>query len=723
MQTLIRTGLSIDSCVCLKQAPDRLLSRKSWKIYMVRNDAPVGKFIGIEAWVLHHLMSMSDFELECKILYVPEKMRIGDQVLVGVQIYWKPNSQQSLDLLETQLKERKIVLSRMFEKTGLMHEAEVDRLEATEELPEGYEVSADQLNLIYKSANMVQKDLAPLDALPGFQLELKHYQKSALGFMVSKESGTLESIALSPLWREFGLGKTIEMLSLVHYQYLTQDFLVVCPLNLLSHWKEEIDKCMDCNVSIFYGGNRTLYKQQGLAIVITTYQTLASEYEKLNSPLYSINWERIILDEAHLIRERSTKAAVACYHLNGKNRWAVTGTPIVNKLDDFFSLIHFLKVDPWGQHSFWSSFVSLPFSKRDTSALSVVQTIMEPLILRRTKDAKDVDGNPIVSLPPKQIVTEFLEFDKKERELYDSINDYSRKQLDTSKMDYVHIFQLLVRLRQMCDHPLLVKAKTTTKGEQREIVELQTLLKEYQKTSYTKDLETRLEQASETECPVCLELCTEAAVLPCLHIICDYCVTSIEDFNNQKDSSDLLECPLCRDKFDPSNVKKVVSERHKIDSVHQSTKIKRLLDHMDSIHKTDTKTVIFSQWAEMLDLVESALRAKDYPFVRLDGSMTQIQRDKSLKLFRDKNGPKILIATLRSTNVGLNLVVASNVFLAIDRVHRLGQTRDVIVRRFIIKDSVEEKMLKIQERKERLVGALTGDQDKVGMQDLLQLFD
>ena len=95
-----------------------------------------------------------------------------------------------------------------------------------------------------------------------------------------------------------------------------------------------------------------------------------------------------------------------------------TGTPIVNKLEDLFSLVHFLGVEPWSIYSYWRTFITVPFESKDyIRALDVVQTILEPLVLRRTKDMKDSEGNPIVSLPEKVITKEYLEMSAAEREV------------------------------------------------------------------------------------------------------------------------------------------------------------------------------------------------------------------------------------------------------------------------------------------------------------------
>lgn len=133
-----------------------------------------------------------------------------------------------------------------------------------------------------------------------------------------------------------------------------------------------------------------------------------------------------------------------------------------------------------------------------------------------------------------------------------------------------------------------------------------------------------------------------------------------------------------------------------------STKLRAILGHLQRLEKSDpdVKTVIFSQFTSMLDLCGTVLEDAAFSFVRLDGSMAQKDREKTLKRFADDDAVRCLLASTRSAGVGLNLVRASFVIMVepwwnlpveaqtIDRVHRIGQTRPVTVKRLIIKDSV-----------------------------------
>jgi DNA repair protein RAD5 len=189
-----------------------------------------------------------------------------------------------------------------------------------------------------------------------------------------------------------GLGKTIEMLSIVHANRPTLSkeptlgkrspsknpfhasdnsskqpsptTLIVCPMSLLGQWRDEFlrgSKENTLKVEVYYGTSRDsslvsrLQSWNGAApdVLITTYGTVLSEWlsdsntKDLQSGLYSVDFWRVILDEAHHIKNRLSKTSKACSALSAIRRWVVTGTPIQNKLDDLYALVHFLKHEPW----------------------------------------------------------------------------------------------------------------------------------------------------------------------------------------------------------------------------------------------------------------------------------------------------------------------------------------------------------------------------------------
>lgn len=137
------------------------------------------------------------------------------------------------------------------------------------------------------------------------------------------------------------------------------------------------------------------------------------------------------------------------------------------------------------------------------------------------------------------------------------------------------------------------------------------------------------------------------------------------------------------------------------------------MKHLRALRKENPrmKSVVFSQFTSFMTLIEPALDKANMQFLRLDGSMAQKARAAVLNEFRDTKKFTVLLISLKAGGVGLNLTTAKRVFMmdpwwsfaveaqAIDRVHRMGQEDEVRVYRFIVKDSVEERMLKVQERK------------------------
>lgn len=190
---------------------------------------------------------------------------------------------------------------------------------------------------------------------------------------------------------EMGLGKTIEMLSIIHANRPSLSFpssiskqsenvhnkqlannsqlppspttLIVCPMSLLAQWRDECLRGSRENtlkVEVYYGTSRDssisnrLQRWNGTApdVLITTYGTVLSDWleyikQPATNPLFNVQFWRVILDEAHHIKNRLSKTSKACSNISAIRRWAVTGTPIQNKLEDLFALVHFLKHEPW----------------------------------------------------------------------------------------------------------------------------------------------------------------------------------------------------------------------------------------------------------------------------------------------------------------------------------------------------------------------------------------
>ncbi|PGH04584.1 DNA repair protein RAD5 [Blastomyces parvus] len=654
---------------------------------------------------------------------------------------------------------------------------------------------------------------------------------------------------------EMGLGKTIEMLSLIHSHksgvVKTQSIgfdslsaaslnssravpapyttLVVAPTSLLAQWESEAMKASkegSMKVLVYYGSDKAADLKKLCAasnrnsapnLIITSYGVVRSEHSQLASRssltlsggLFSVDFFRVILDEAHYIKNRASKTARACYDIKGTHRWALTGTPIVNRLEDLFSLVRFLKVEPWSNFSFWKTFITVPFESKDfLRALNVVQTVLEPLVIRRTKTMKTPDGEALVPLPPRTITIAEIELSSQEREIYDLIFTRAKRTFNdnvaagTLLKSYTTIFAQILRLRQTCCHPVLTRNQTIVAEEEdaaiaaddanvfKDDMDLQDLIDRFTMTTPSEDTDgqqdpthkftthalRQIQTETSGECPICTdEPMVDPAVTSCWHSACKKCL--VDYVEHQRDKGLIPRCFSCRENITTRDIFEVVrhkspnqtpSEGDLYDSTpptstspaprislrrinplsptaQTSAKIHALISRLTSL-PPNTKSVVFSQFTSFLDLIGPQLTRAGISHLRFDGTMTQKARAAVLAKFssadipdedddEDESNkrqsklslsrshprepiPNVLLISLRAGGVGLNLTTANQVFMmdpwwsfateaqAIDRVHRMGQLKDVSVTRFIVKDSIEGRMLRIQERKMMIAGSL-----------------
>ncbi|KAG8676850.1 DNA helicase rad5 [Fusarium poae] len=614
---------------------------------------------------------------------------------------------------------------------------------------------------------------------------------------------------------EMGLGKTIQMLSLVHthrseialearrsavarsnVNQLTRlgknsesvldapcTTLVVAPMSLLSQWQSEAGKASKdgtMKTELYYGNEKSSNLQalccasnaaNAPDVVITSYGVVLSEFSSLaarngdksfHNGLFSLRFFRIIIDEAHHIKNRSSKTAKACYEISATHRWALTGTPIVNKLEDLFSLVRFLGVEPWNNFSFWRTFITVPFESGDfMRALDVVQTVLEPLVLRRTKDMKTPDGEPLVLLPPKQIEIVNVELSETERDVYNYIFNKAKRtfsqnvEAGTVMKAFTTIFAQILRLRQSCCHPVLVRNRDIVADEVEagaaadavaglaDDMDLESLItsftavtdkasKESNQTFGAHALE-QIRDEAENECPLCFEdPMNDQTVTGCWHSACKKCL--IDYIKHQTSKAEVPRCFSCREPINKRDLFEVVRHDEDPDMMSKkpkislqrigvnasSAKVVALMSELRALRREHPKmkSVVFSQFTSFLSLIEPALTRANIKFLRLDGSMAQKARAAVLDEFTERKGFTILLLSLRAGGVGLNLTSAGRVFMmdpwwsfaveaqAIDRVHRMGQESEVQVKRFVVKESVEERMLKVQERKKFIATSL-----------------
>ncbi|XP_019458903.1 PREDICTED: putative SWI/SNF-related matrix-associated actin-dependent regulator of chromatin subfamily A member 3-like 2 isoform X1 [Lupinus angustifolius] len=536
--------------------------------------------------------------------------------------------------------------------------------------------------------------------------------------------------------------------------------LIICPMTLLGQWKAEIEThakpgCL--SIYVHYGQSRPK-DAKSLAqsdVVITTYGVLSSEFSSEsaedNGGLFSIRWFRVVLDEAHTIKSSKSQVSMAAAALNADRRWCLTGTPIQNSLEDLFSLLRFLRVEPWGHWAWWNKLIQKPFEGGDERGLKLVQSILKPIMLRRTKHSTDREGKPILVLPPADMQIIYCEPTEAEKDFYEALFKRSKVKFDhfveqgRVLHNYASILELLLRLRQCCDHPFLVMSR----GDTQEFADLNKLAKRFLRgtynaldgevkdapsCAYVQEVVEELRKGEQGECPICLEAFEDAVLTPCAHRLCRECL--LASWRNV--TSGL--CPVCRKTISRQDlITAPTDSRFKVDIEKnwvESCKVTILLHELENLRSSGSKSIVFSQWTAFLDLLQIPFTRNNISYVRLDGTLNLQQREKVIKQFSEDSSTLVLLMSLKAGGVGINLTAASNAFVmdpwwnpaveeqAVMRIHRIGQTKKVAIKRFIVKGTVEERMEAVQARKQRMIsGALTDQEVRTArIEELKMLF-
>ncbi|GAO16974.1 hypothetical protein UVI_02044350 [Ustilaginoidea virens] len=588
--------------------------------------------------------------------------------------------------------------------------------------------------------------------------QLKPFQLEGLAWMKEMEKQQWKGGLLGD---EMGLGKTIQAVSLIMSDYpAKQPSLVLVPPVALMQWQSEMKSYTDGTLKtfVYHGTNQktkiiTVKELKAYDVIMMSYNSLESMYRKQEkgfkrkdgiykekSLIHAIKFHRIILDEAHSIKTRSTMTAKACFALETNYRWCLTGTPLQNRIGEFFSLIRFLNIRPFAlymckqcpcstlewnmgedsrcsrcahagmQHvSVFNQELLNPIQKFGNlgpgrEAFRKLRLMTDRIMLRRLKR----DHTNSMELPVKEIYVDRQFFGEEENDFANSIMTNGQRKFDTYVAqgvllnNYANIFGLIMQMRQVADHPDLI-LKKNAEGGQNVLV-----------------------------CCICDEPAEDTVRSRCKH---DFCRTCVCSYVRSTDSPDCPSChiPLSIDLEQPeieqnegSIKKNSIINRIKMENWTSSSKIELLVHELHKLRSDNAshKSIIFSQFTTMLQLIEWRLRRAGITTVMLDGSMTPAQRQASIEHFMNNVDVECFLVSLKAGGVALNLTEASRVFIvdpwwnpaaewqSADRCHRIGQTRPCVITRLCIEDSVESRMVLIQEKKTSMIHSTINADDK-----------
>jgi SWI/SNF-related matrix-associated actin-dependent regulator of chromatin subfamily A3 len=558
--------------------------------------------------------------------------------------------------------------------------------------------------------------------------------------------------------------------------------LIICPVSVLGNWTGQIAQHLGDNllrVCVHHGASRA--RNDGdldsFDVVITTWGTLSAEWEDEGqqqgkkrkrdcvSPLFAALWHRIVLDEAHTMRSSSSRYHKAACTLKSTYRWAVTGTPLYNKIEDIGSLFSFLRLAPVSDKNVFKRSIGRPVADGIDEGLARLRVLMKSVCLRRTKDLIKH------KLPEKTVEVHVVELDAAHRDVYDSIANSARAAFKIALQggdaavtgEYSSVLECILRMRQAaCDISLLPAERVRAAKQVLEQLEKKSAAGSAMDPKEAKILFEKLrglieadDGEEEMECSICLESLRDAEesriLSTCKHVFCGTCIEHVAHDAQQKGGA--ASCPLCRLKFTARDIqsggalKKVAQGKEQEpvslpENACMPPKVRALLENLRAVRDAapNDKSVVFASFTGLLTSITPHLEEAGFRTGRIDGAMTSAKRQEVLSAFASANGPHVLLVSISAGGAGINLTSANRVYLmspwwnssseeqAIDRVHRIGQTKPVQVIRYVSQGTLEPTIVELQEAKKILgMGALKkltpSEARKARMADLRKIFE
>ncbi|WP_445737314.1 SNF2-related protein [Mariniflexile sp.] len=464
-------------------------------------------------------------------------------------------------------------------------------------------------NIAYIPSNNLKATLRNYQT-EGVKWLLDHNQNQ-LGACLADDMGlgkTLQTLAvLTHIKDQLNPAVTTEPLDLFSQTTLKKEplkALVIVPSSLVFNWKNETKKFAPFLQTIGYTGKdrKTIKRKLHLYdIVFTSYPIVLKDINHFKT----LDFTYLILDESQYIKNKNSKIFKAINSISTAHKITLSGTPIENSLDDLWSLMQFINPDLLGTFTFFKNYFKIPIEKhQDESKTEALKNLIQPYILRRTKEqvAKD--------LPPILEQVFYSEMQPKQQEWYEEEKSKARNSLlhANEHPTKINVLNTLMRLRQIGNHPKLV----------------------------------------------------------------------VPDF--QGDSGKFLD----------------------------------VIEYLQTLIKAGQKIILFSSFVKHLAIYTQWCKEHHIRFCELTGATKSENRQTEIDKFQNDQTVLLFFISLKAGGVGLNLTAASYVVLldpwwnpfaenqAIARAHRIGQKKQVNVVRFIAKDTIEEKIRSLQEKKKEI---------------------
>ena len=500
--------------------------------------------------------------------------------------------------------------------------------------------------------------------------ELHEHQLQGISWMVHMFQNGMSMI----LGDQMGLGKTIQSIGYICYLRfkLRQNgpFLVVMPLSVLSNWMAEFERfCPQLKAVRFHGpkSERVRIKQEELAdlsefdVLLTTYEMLVSESNFFRRRFV---WASVIIDEGHRLKNEKSQLSEKLRTIPTVCRVVLTGTPLQNNLRELWALLHYLQPEIFTiatAEKFEEGF-DLTRGKIDQNILRKARQLLSVFMLRRIKE------NISIKLPSKKEITILVSLTENQKAWYKHLLcglDENSIQIVMNESSSSAISSSSSLENDSEQTPLDIKSSETSKSS---------LKKQKTNSGSSNSLESLATKPAESDWRKLMNLLLQLRKV-CNHV---YLMPDAEP-----DPYELSE-----------------------DIVYGSGKLVMLDRMLPKLKKDGNRVLIFSQFTSMLDILEEYCDLRKHPYVRLDGETNRVQRRLDVRRFNAPNSNLfIFLISTRAGGLGLNLASADTVILydsdwnpqvdlqAMERAHRIGQTKPVRVYRLICSGSVEERMI------------------------------
>ena len=685
----------------------------------------------------------------------------------------------------------------------------------------------------------------------GVTSPLYDYQIQGSAWMREREIGLIKPNG-GLLADQMGLGKTVMTIATMVANQPTASqsskaTLIVATPALVTQWMEEFERHVERGVfpgvikhygSTKIAGTGAEHMMSKADVILSTYGEVLKSYPRFEPPeelktleeklswwdevwdktrgsLHRIHFHRVVLDEAHVIKTHTAQTSVCCRALMAKNRWAITGTPIHNRVQELYPYFKFLRVPHTGSYAVFQENFCVPGDEDCTARL---HTFLKQFMIRRTH-ATQLCGQPLIQLPKNHQRTIYVEFSSIERALYDMLLDCYIKGINLLSseglLEQKHhlILTMLQKLRQMTAHPFLIQDTIerflqtsdltkllTTSDEGREdddsrgkdmvsaMIQLrersfgtvedeednagsdsarQPLRLRFQSFLRCLQYEEKWQELKERcLCHKCKSPPDHPTVTSCLHLYCRECFRALthDAISKGEQETTCTECgtvfmesrsceglkelevevplagsadrPLKRRKKDHDADIKWINIGGELLPSSKTAAVQVQLEQWLTV-ELEKKVIVFSQFRLLMRIVERICEKHKWGFCSYNGDMSHEARGESMKRFRDQDEVKVLVASLKCGGVGLNLTMASKVICvdlwwnssveqqAFCRVFRIGQTEETYITRFVVKNTIDEKLEELQKEKDAAIFTAIDDSRMLrtfSVKNLMRLF-